>query len=53
VDLNGTPYQICSWSCYSYYKPYVQLDEATLVIVGNFPVAVEASSWGSIKSLFR
>lgn len=38
-----------------YYDPYpsATIEEAVLIIEGEFPVATEASTWGRIKSLLK
>ena len=53
VDLGGSPWALNTWVCSGAPKPTVQIDEAVLVILGDFLVGTESSTWGGIKSLFR
>lgn len=39
--------------CWHLVWPNATIDEAALIIEGEFEVAVESSTWGSIKSLYR
>lgn len=54
VDLNGEPgpWNHC-FDCLAWFEPSVAVEYAALVIEGDFTVATETSTWGSIKSLFR
>lgn len=39
--------------CWYEVYPSATIEEATLLIDGNFPIALETHTWGSIKSLFK
>ena len=39
--------------CWYEVYPNATIEEATLMIDGDFPIAVETYTWGSIKSLFK
>jgi hypothetical protein len=52
VDFNAIPPAIIP-DCWYEVFPEATIEEATLIINGEFPIAAETYTWGSIKTLFK
>jgi hypothetical protein len=52
IDLHGRPSEINNYQCWPVFYPEAAVDTATLIIEGDFYVAVQSNSWGCIKALF-